>query len=250
MKTNSIIACCLAVVSTAFCQNPFIGEYEGTLGGHPAKAFVIAAGGQNYTINLSSTDGKLTPAGFELAATHYDGALYIVGRAAGRDWNGRLHNGVIKLDGNYYGLTGELKKTERHSPTLGQKPPKNAIVLLPFEQGKKTHLEQWTNPNWELMDDGSMQVRGGANYTVRSFRNVQLHIEFWLPLEISKIGQHRANSGVFSNDSSYEVQVLDSFGLMLGTATAARSMASRPPMSMPRWPPNSGRPTTLRLSLR
>lgn len=206
----------LAVVSSAFCQNPYIGEYAGTLGGHSVKAFVIAEGGQNYTISVCSTDGKLTPAGFELSATEFDGALCIVGRAAGRDWNGRLHQDVLKLDGHYYGLTGELKKTEKYSPTLGQKPPQNAVVLLPFDQGKKTHLDQWTNPNWELMEDGSVQVRGGSNSTVRQFSNIQLHLEFCLPLEIWKSGQNRANSGVFFNDSSYEIQVLDSFALMLG----------------------------------
>jgi hypothetical protein len=217
MNKNVIFAACLlSIISLALAENPYMGNYEGTVGGHSAKAYVIAVGGQNYRVNISSADGTLTPAGFDLSATEFNGVLCITGQAAGRDWNGKVQDGVMTLDGHYYGLTGELKKVQKESPTLGQKPPKDAVVLLPYEPGQKTSLEKWTNQNWQLNDDGSMEVKNGSNFTVQQFSNVQLHIEFCLPLEVWKIAQHRANSGVFFNESCYEVQVLDSFGLMIG----------------------------------
>jgi hypothetical protein len=58
-------------------------------------------------------------------------------------------------------------------------------------------------------------VKGkGSNRTKQQFSDVkQLHVEFKLPLEPKGRGQGRANSGVYLLDA-YEVQVLDSFGIV------------------------------------
>ena len=216
MKTNVVILFCLLsiVIACDASGNRFIGEYEGILGGHSVKAFVLAYSGQQYKINVFALYDSLVPGGFELAATVFDDSLCIMGQATGRSWNGRIQNDVMTLNAHYYDLSGELKKVERKSPTLGQKPPAEAIVLLLYEHGKKTNLEQWTNKKWILLDDGSVQVKTGNNHTTKHFRNVKLHVEFYLPLEPSNTGQNRANSGIFFNDYSYEVQILDSFGLI------------------------------------
>ena len=65
---------------------------------------------------------------------------------------------------------------------------------------------------------------------------MKLHLEFWLPLMAESYGQGRANSGVIINNI-YEVQVLDSFGLVpsMGDCAAIYDQirpkvnASRPP---------------------
>ena len=75
---------------------------------------------------------------------------------------------------------------------------------------------KWTNDAWVALPDGSMQItpKRGANRTKQQFGDIkQLHVEFWLPLEPKERGQGRADSGVYVDDQ-YEVQVLDSFGLV------------------------------------
>jgi 3-keto-disaccharide hydrolase len=101
--------------------------------------------------------------------------------------------------------TGEsitLKKTLRHSPTEGAKPPAGAIVLFDgtsadaFEHGEMT-------PNKLL--------KAGCD-TKQKFTDFTVHVEFYLPFKPFARSQGRANSGVYCQHR-YETQVLDSFGV-------------------------------------
>lgn len=91
-------------------------------------------------------------------------------------------------------------------------PPSDAIVLF-----DGTDLEsEWTSvdggkPGWKV-ENGCLTVVKGAGYikTKRVFEDIQLHIEWRSPSEISGEGQGRGNSGVFLQEL-YEVQVLDSY---------------------------------------
>jgi 3-keto-disaccharide hydrolase len=93
-------------------------------------------------------------------------------------------------------------------------PPSDAIVLF---NGKD--LSQWvtylhgqqTTPKWKVQD-GYVEVvdhTGGIN-TKEKFGDVQLHIEWASPSEISGASQSRGNSGVLFM-GRYEIQVLDSY---------------------------------------
>lgn len=199
----------------------FMGEYEGTF--FPDKAVklkasadVIAEGDGYYRVVLEAP-GKKGRAGVfvEIYGRQFGPEVGLFGRAGGYHWSGQIKNGVLVAK-SHYGQYLELRKIESTSPKAGLKPPQGAVVLLPFTPGQKTETSAWTNTEWKVLDNGSMQCEPGkgANRTKQAFSRVKhLHVEFKLPLEPSNRGQGRANSGVYLLDT-YEVQVLDSFGLV------------------------------------
>ena len=99
---------------------------------------------------------------------------------------------------------GFLQPIKRLSPTLGAKPPANAIVLF---DGVNT--DRLTNA--KVTTDGLLEI--GCE-TKESYQNFTLHGEFRTPYMPLARGQSRGNSG-FYLQKRYEVQVLDSFGLEL-----------------------------------
>lgn len=119
----------------------------------------------------------------------------------GKEGTGIIRDGVLTVsdvDGNEL---GKLKKLVRKSPSLGQKPPKEAVVLFDgaadaWEKGKTT-------------EDGLL-IQGTR--TKEKFGSFQLHVEFRLSYKPKARGQGRSNSGCYMQ-ARYEVQVLDSFGL-------------------------------------
>ena len=198
-----------------------MGEYEGTFIADKtvtlkASADVVAEGDGYYRIVLAAP-GKAGGDGafVEVYGRKFKQEVGLIGQAGGYHWSGEIAKGVLVAK-SAYGQSFELKKIERTSPTAGLKPPEGAVVLLPFASGKKPDTSLWTNRAWKAMGNGSMQCepRKGANRTRQQFSHIRrLHVEFKLPLEPSHRGQHRANSGVYLLDA-YEVQVLDSFGLV------------------------------------
>lgn len=90
--------------------------------------------------------------------------------------------------------------------------PSDAIVLF---DGRD--LSEWRSGRggpapWRVRD-GYVEVvpQSGDIETARRFGDVQVHIEWATPAEVSGEGQGRGNSGVFLM-GMYEVQILDSFG--------------------------------------
>jgi hypothetical protein len=98
-----------------------------------------------------------------------------------------------------------LKKVHRQSPTLGAKPPADAVVLF-----DGSNVDAWAGGH---LDELGRKILASGSKTKRAdFQNYTLHVEFLLPFKPIGRGQDRANSGVYMQDR-YEVQVLDSFGL-------------------------------------
>ena len=177
------------------------GEYANDWGG----AQVIALGEDRFRIVISK--GGLPGAGWD-----GEPRTEVEGRRSGKQilctneknhWTYTIGEGVVTAKTD----TGEvytMKKVTRSSPSLGAKPPSNAVVL--FNGGSKEPQE------WE---GGHLNERGflAAGCTSkRQFKNFHLHIEFLLPFKPLGRGQDRGNSGVYLQNR-YEVQVLDSFGL-------------------------------------
>ncbi|MGI9626378.1 MAG: 3-keto-disaccharide hydrolase [Longimicrobiales bacterium] len=97
------------------------------------------------------------------------------------------------------------------SPGGDGSPPGDAIRLF-----DGTDLSSWTQEDgssagWQVAG-GAMTVMPGTGsiQTRQEFGDVQLHIEWRTPAEVSGEGQGRGNSGVFLM-GRYELQVLDSY---------------------------------------
>lgn len=96
-------------------------------------------------------------------------------------------------------------------PGQGRLPPSDATVLY---HGKED-LVNWVSDKGEPVKwiaDSCLTVvpKTGSIKTVKSFGDVQLHIEWRTPVEITGNGQGRGNSGVILM-GFYEIQVLDSY---------------------------------------
>ena len=121
---------------------------------------------------------------------------------------------------------GKPQDTEYYSPvppviTPGSTPrdaPSDAIILF---DGK--NLDQWVNtkdstPAKWILADNAMTVNKstGDIQTRATFTDYQLHIEYFIPANITGSGQARGNSGIFLaalpwGAGGYEIQVLDNY---------------------------------------
>ena len=229
MKRLSISGCfvslfVLTVLTGSIFADNIMGQYKGTFFPDSqvkidATAKVVAEGGGKYRImiNAPTSDPDREGAFLEINGMA-DGSGNVVNienqSFGGYTWKGQISDGRLTL-GSAYGLHFELNKIESKSPNAGMKPPSGAVILLPFGK-ENADLSQWTNENWKALENGVMECvpKKGANKTKLEFGDIKhFHIEFKLPLEPEKRGQGRANSGVYISDA-YEVQVLDSFGLL------------------------------------
>ncbi|MBX7165156.1 MAG: DUF1080 domain-containing protein [Pirellulales bacterium] len=180
------------------------GEYAGQLDdGRKLGVQVVALGGAKFDARVFN--GGLPGAGAELPAyfgAHgetVDGTTTFVNQAA----TFKICDGRLEWFESGLNSLGTLSRVERQSPTLGQAPPAGALVLFngtdaaQFKSGRM--LPNQTMPAGSvtrpLMGDGT------------------LHIEFRTPFMPQSRGQDRGNSGVYLQ-ARYEVQVLDSFGLL------------------------------------
>lgn len=129
----------------------------------------------------------------------------------GVDWTGRkrqaeIRDGAVVVLGDDGGVVASLPKVERKSPTLGEQPPPNAVVIC---DGAGPVDETTTLVNPRLTADGLLME--GVT-TADAFGDARWHIEFCLPYQPHDRGQARGNSGAYVH-GCYEVQMLDSFGL-------------------------------------
>ena len=215
------LICCVAVTATAQDVDTKLtinslaevdedfhlsGEYQGYIydpsrGRCPAGVQVVALGngkfgGMQYACGLPGT-GWNRGDRIKLEGER-EGAI---ARLAGEGTRIEVVNGVatVYLQDQ---VAGRLPKVHRMSPTLGQPAPANAYTLF---DGYDTSQFK----DGELTEDGLLKE---GTELLPKFRDFTLHVEYRLPYMPHARGQGRSNSGIYLQ-SSYEVQVLDSFGL-------------------------------------
>jgi hypothetical protein len=110
-----------------------------------------------------------------------------------------------------HSMTRPKPRVETPPPFASTARPADAIVLF---DGR--NLNEWRSgenqpAKWRIVDGAAEVVRGtGSISTVRSFGDMQLHIEWRAANPPTADGQNRSNSGVFLM-GRYEVQILDSY---------------------------------------
>jgi hypothetical protein len=112
--------------------------------------------------------------------------------------------GVLVVDEFKSGIVWPEPAVVDPGPVGG--PPSDATVLF---DGKS--LDGWHGGDkWTISPEGWCAPKGGGVTTKAEFGDVQLHLEFATPAEVSGNGQGRGNSGVYFF-GRYEVQILDSY---------------------------------------
>ena len=182
-------------------QGEYVGELDTGLGALKTGARVIALGkGKFHTVLYL---GGLPGDGWNKEIYEGDGELKNgVAVFQQPQGSGRIENGTLSMTTSEGDVVGKLARTERKSPTLGQKPPDGAVVLF---NGKNTDQLE----NSRMTDDG---VLIPAATSKQKFGSCTLHLEFRTPFMPEARGQGRGNSGCYLQ-GRYEVQILDSFGL-------------------------------------
>ncbi len=216
--------------------NPIMGEFLGTLtpaGGQAikAEAKVIADQDHNYRVVVLYPAAGAKATRIELPAAGKGETVKI----ESGDWSGTISKDAVTI-ASKNGAKAEMKRVERTRPTLGQKPPAGALVLLPFEEGKPTNLGQWAKTDWTCQPDGSILARRADIRTIKDFGSFKLHVEFREPFMPAARGQGRGNSGVYIH-GRYEIQVLDSFGLPLTPWDCAAIYGTKAPDADAELPP-------------
>lgn len=182
-------------------QGEYVGELDTGLGGLKTGARVIALGkGKFHTVLYL---GGLPGDGWNKEIYEGDGELKNgVAVFEQPQGSGHIENGTLTMTSSEGDVVGKLSRTERKSPTLGQKPPEGAMVLF---DGKNADAFE----NSRMTDDGLLIP---AATSKQKFGSCMLHLEFRTPFMPDARGQGRGNSGCYLQ-GRYEVQILDSFGL-------------------------------------
>ena len=191
----------------ATAENPDFsiqGEYDSAEKGNPHGLQVVALGDGAFDGYL--LEAGLPGGGWERGKTRTKLSGKTIGGSttlASDDGNitAILKDGQAEIRHTGKRL-GRLVRIERESPTLGAKPPKDAVIL--FDGSSAEHFK-----NGEL--DGDLLACNNI-FSKRLFQSYTMHIEFRTPFKPFARGQGRGNSGVY-HQGRYETQVLDSFGL-------------------------------------
>ena len=89
--------------------------------------------------------------------------------------------------------------------------PSDAIVLFDGKDLLQFESTRGGDAKWEVKD-GIMTIpaKAGDIRTRQKFNDIQLHIEWRIPVNAEGSGQHRGNSGIYLQ-GHYEIQILDSY---------------------------------------
>jgi hypothetical protein len=191
--------------------DPLLGDWQGA-GGVVAQVYLTPTG--DYQANLLKafdTENNLITVLHGVAA---DGIVKFTGDGCTATVDPSHFKGTKDAD------SFDLQHITRASPTLGQTPPKGAIVLF-----DGTNLDAWSKkagkdwltedgpPKWKLVDGGAVEIIPGSDslITRQKFGDCHLHVEF------RTIG-FPSKSAVFL-EARYEANINETYGHTDGNMT-------------------------------
>jgi hypothetical protein len=206
------VACDASGISTGTIgreelENALVGEYLGRYVNAAGEAVevrgkILPIGGWGYTLRLEEIGARGRHPRFSLRLDGIKmGDDLVFDDPQESNWKGRVSGELLTASDGRSGTGLRLVRVERHSPTLGMKPPPGATLLLPRSTGRPA-LEHWTNDSWRTLPGGVIEVTTGHNITKKSFKDMRLHLEFRVP--------PASDSGVYFHNR-YEVQIRDSY---------------------------------------
>jgi len=192
------------------------GEYIGKVGGK------IGIGIQVIALGEGAFQGVLYTGGLPGAGWDEGQVFHIQGKTDGRktrfegihgerlnfpnaNFSGSIREGsftgkALMFRGQSEHVDFRLRKVQRKSPSLGAKPPKDAMVLF---DGSNT--DAWNDG--KIVEQRLLKV---GTTSKRKFGSVFIHIEFRCPFMPFARGMQRGNSGIYVKNE-WEVQIIDSF---------------------------------------
>lgn len=206
----------LVVIAAAllFGQLTFGAKPKGQIWTDPSKA---KAEDPAFLIQGEYTAQEI---GVQIAALG-DGKFYLSsfkGGLPGAGWDKSAPEVSHVDEAGAKSAVANLKRVERKSPTLGKKAPKGADVLV----GEKVDSK---------LVKGKVQDNflWAGSQTLKEYGSFTMHLEFRLPYKPKSplSSQDRGNSGVYLQNR-YEVQVLDTFGLVYDRAHVKVPVRSDP----------------------
>jgi hypothetical protein len=202
-------------------------QLQGEYAGEKCAAQIIALGDGKFRavgwLNGLPGDAADAQRKGEIDGELKDGAVTF----KNADWDVTLNSTGLQGT-NTEGKTITLKKVERKSPTLGMEPPEKALIRF---NGKST--EAFVKA--ELDENGNLKA---GTSTKSEFGDFTMHLEFRVPFMPKSRLQSRGNSGIIRQDW-FEVQVLDSFGLVPQINDCGALYNAHPPLLNMSYPPLS-----------
>jgi hypothetical protein len=171
-RMASVLAAGLVLLSSAAwaaapAEIEVQGLYEGTAKGANGETKlevrVVGQGEGRFKVLVRQFLGDDKIARAELTARTAGDEVAITGKAGDAEWKGTYAAGAFKGECGA-GLTFEIKKIDRKSPTLGKKPPEGAIIML-GEKGVEKMVRA-NNAEWYL---GDMSKHGWPVWEVPTY---------------------------------------------------------------------------------
>ncbi len=180
----------------------FVGRWRG----EGFSVDVVAFPADNF-LGLLRRDGSANETSLRLLGEREGKQLRLVGP----EISALLSSGHLQL--THQGKTHALLRTPVGVTYFDQRPAQ-ARVLLNSTTGLKHFRHAKSDAAWTVNPDGSIEIvpSKGSLFTQETFRDLEGYLEFRHAYNSESLGPRRGNSGVYLYNT-YEVQLVDSFGL-------------------------------------